>query len=190
MPINDCGPIGLSLQFLHVFITNHHSWPKLLVSFSELKGKSLLNIFVVATVIRHKFNTYHYWIEEMIFTLAGQSQRLSHLCTCKISGVFNGIQTHNLCDASAVFLPTVWSHWDGKRSICWAHVFLWKEWRVKEMFMNCGWEMKWSLYCLALKCDDHFFISFKTFLSLRKHSFFRWRGGLLTFCLPKKGGSA
>ena len=122
MPINDCGPIGLSLQFLHVFITNHHSWPKLLVSFSELKGKSLLNIFVVATVIRHKFNTYHYWIEEMIFTLAGQSQRLSHLCTCKISGVFNGIQTHNLCDASAVLLPTVWSHSHVSRSICWARV--------------------------------------------------------------------
>ena len=129
---------------------------KLLVSFSELKGISLLNIIVVATVIRHKFNTYYYWIEEMIFTLAGQSQWLSHLCTCKISGVFNGIQTHNLCDASAALLPTVWSHSDVRRSICWAHLFLWKEWRVKEMFMNCGWEMKWSSYCLVLKCEDHF----------------------------------
>jgi len=36
---------------------------KLLVSFSELKGKSLLNIIVVATVIRHKFNTYIIIIE-------------------------------------------------------------------------------------------------------------------------------
>ena len=28
----------------------------------------------------------------------------------------------------------LWSHPDLSRSICWAHVFLWKEWWVKEMF--------------------------------------------------------
>ena len=32
------------------------------------------------------------WIEEMILTLARQSQRLSHMCTWKISGVLNGIR--------------------------------------------------------------------------------------------------
>ena len=39
---------------------------------------------------------------KMILTLAGQSQRLSHICTSKISGVFIGIQTHDLCNAVAL----------------------------------------------------------------------------------------
>ena len=39
---------------------------------------------------------------KMILTLAGQSQRLSHICTSKISGVFNGIQTHDLCNVGAL----------------------------------------------------------------------------------------
>ena len=34
-------------------------------------------------------------------TLAAQSQRLSHLCTRKFSGVFNGIRTHDLRDGGA-----------------------------------------------------------------------------------------
>ena len=59
----------------------------------------------------------------MILTLAGQSERLSHMCNWKISGVFNGIQTHDLCDAGAVLLPAeLWSHSDVSRSICWARV--------------------------------------------------------------------
>ena len=56
--------------------------------------------------------------------IAGQSQRLSHRCTwCpwKVSGVFSGIRTHDLCDAGAVPSPTeLWSHSDVNRSICWA----------------------------------------------------------------------
>ena len=77
------------------------------------------------------------WIEEMILTLAGQSQRLSHMYTLKISGVFNGIRTHDLCDAGAVLSPTEkWSHSDASRSIRWAYVFPWKEWCVFETEMN------------------------------------------------------
>ena len=37
----------------------------------------------------------------MILTLAAQSRRLSHMCTRKSSGVFNGIRTHDLCDGGA-----------------------------------------------------------------------------------------
>ena len=37
----------------------------------------------------------------MILTLAAQSQRLSHLCTRKFSGVFNEIRTHDLRDSGA-----------------------------------------------------------------------------------------
>ena len=43
----------------------------------------------------------------MILTVAGQSQQLSHICTRKFSGVFNGIRADNLCDASAVLLPSM-----------------------------------------------------------------------------------
>jgi len=48
------------------------------------------------------------WIEEMILILAGQSQWLSHMCTPKISDVFNGIRTHDhyRCRCSA---PTNWA---------------------------------------------------------------------------------
>ena len=41
----------------------------------------------------------------MILTLAGQSQRLSHMCTWKISRVFIGTQTHDLSNASSVLFP-------------------------------------------------------------------------------------
>ena len=70
------------------------------------------------------------WILVMILTLAGQSQRLSQTCTWKFSGVFSGIQIYDLCNAGATLLPTeLWieSHSDVSRSICWAHVFPWKE---------------------------------------------------------------
>ena len=54
------------------------------------------------------------------------------------------IQTHDLCNADVVVLPTeLRGHSDVSRSICRAHVFPWKEWWVKEMFMKCGWEMNW-----------------------------------------------
>ena len=39
---------------------------------------------------------------KMILTHAGQAQRLSHICTSKILGVFNGIQTHDLCNAGGL----------------------------------------------------------------------------------------
>ena len=45
-------------------------------------------------------------IEEMIPTLAVHSQWLSHMWTWKISGVYNRIRIHDLCDASVMFLPT------------------------------------------------------------------------------------
>ena len=44
---------------------------------------------------------------ETILTLAGQSQRLCHMYTRKISGVFNGNRTHDLCDAVAVILKLI-----------------------------------------------------------------------------------
>ena len=54
------------------------------------------------------------------------------------------IQTHDLCNADVVVLLTeLRGHSDVSRSICRAHVFPWKEWWVKEMFMKCGWEMNW-----------------------------------------------
>ena len=43
-------------------------------------------------------------------------------------------------------------------SICWAHVFPWKEWRVKEALLKCGWEMNYwrsdpeSHKCILLVC--------------------------------------
>ena len=50
------------------------------------------------------------WIEEMILTLAGQSQWLSHVHLKKlISGVFNGIQTYDVCNASARSALTNWA---------------------------------------------------------------------------------
>ena len=45
-------------------------------------------------------------IEEMILVLAGQSQRLPCMCTWKLSGVYNGIQTHEPCDAGSILEPT------------------------------------------------------------------------------------
>ena len=42
------------------------------------------------------------WIEQMILTLAGQSQRLSHMYTCKISGVFQGIRWPVRCRCRAL----------------------------------------------------------------------------------------
>ena len=46
------------------------------------------------------------WIEEVILTLAGQSQWLPHICTWKISGVFIGIRTHDLCKCEDHFLSS------------------------------------------------------------------------------------
>ena len=53
------------------------------------------------------------YFEEMILTLAEQSQQLSHTCTWKISRVFQRIHTNDLCNAGAVLLPIeLWSHSD------------------------------------------------------------------------------
>ena len=43
--------------------------------------------------------------EAMILTHSGQSQRSSRMCTWKMSGVFNGTRTHDLCDAGAELSP-------------------------------------------------------------------------------------
>ena len=77
---------------------------------------------------------------EMILTLAGQSQRLLLWKIVHLENfwsVFNRIQTHDLCNAGVVLAlinSKLWSHSDVTRSIiiCWAHVFPWKEWWVKE----------------------------------------------------------
>ena len=55
-------------------------------------------VFKSYTIQHNNNSNYYYWMEEMILTLAGQSQWLPR----KISGVFNGIQTHDLCDAGAL----------------------------------------------------------------------------------------
>ena len=41
------------------------------------------------------------YIDELIFPLTGQFKRISYMRTSKISGVFNGIRSHDLCDAGA-----------------------------------------------------------------------------------------
>ena len=46
------------------------------------------------------------WRNDPHTLLDNQTQWLPHICTWKISGVFNGIQTHDLCDASAVLSLT------------------------------------------------------------------------------------
>ena len=102
--------------------------------------------------------------------------RLSHMCTCKISALFQEIRSHDLCDAGAELSPSEsWSHSDASRSICLAHVFPWKEfwvkeilWRVVERWMimdSNPVEDTWSFSgahtressTLSCKCDDHFF---------------------------------
>ena len=58
------------------------------------------------------------WIKQMILTLAGQSQRLSHMWTWKIPRVFKGIRIHDHCDDGAVLFPTeLWSHSDVSREL-------------------------------------------------------------------------
>ena len=76
----------------------------------------------------------------------------------------NGIQTHDLCDAGAVLWPTeLWSHTVESRSICWAHVFPWKEGRMlKEMLYEVRCLKMRQLLKLSSKCKDHIFIWFKT----------------------------
>ena len=68
----------------------------------------------------------------MILALAGQFKQLSH--EPEKFRWLNGIRTHDLCDAGAVLKPTeLWSHTVESRSICWAHVFPWKECSMKEV---------------------------------------------------------
>ena len=74
---------------------------------------------------------------DMILALAGQFKQLSH--EPEKFRWLNGIRTHDLCDAGAVLSPTeLWSHTVESRSICWAHVFPWKECHMKECYMQCG----------------------------------------------------
>ena len=51
---------------------------------------------------------------------------ISAIVSCapeKFSGVFNGIRSHDLCNADAVLLTTeLWRHSGVRRSICWARV--------------------------------------------------------------------
>ena len=86
----------------------------------------------------------------MILALAGQFKQLSH--EPEKFRWLNGIRTHDLCDAGAVLLPTeLWSHTVESRSICWVHVFPWKDCIWKECYMQCGvWnQMKiWSSHLL------------------------------------------
>ena len=86
----------------------------------------------------------------MILALAGQFKQLSH--EPEKFRWLNGIRTHDLCDAGAVLSPTeLWSHTVESRSICWAHVFPWKECHMEECYMQCGvWnQMKiWSSHLL------------------------------------------
>ena len=92
----------------------------------------------------------------------------------------NGIRTHDLCDAGAVLLPTeLWSHTVESRSICWAHVFPWKECSVKEVLyeVRCLNQLKtWS---------SHFTGQFKQ-LSLEPEKF-RWLNGIWTHDLCDAG---
>ena len=68
--------------------------------------------------------------EDMILALAGQFKQLSH-------------EPEKF---GAVLSPTeLWSHTAESRSICWAHVFPWKECHMKECYMQCGVEIKWSV---------------------------------------------
>ena len=78
------------------------------------------------------------WIEEIVFTLTGQSQRLSY-AHLKNLWCLRRTRTHDLCDADAVLSPTeLWSHSDVSSSVYWPHMFTWKEWWMKEMFVKCG----------------------------------------------------
>ena len=72
-----------------------------------------------------KYRQYKRWITEMILALEGQFKRklLSPMNNWKIWGAFNEIGSHGLCCADAV----LWGHWNVSRSVCWAHVFSWKE---------------------------------------------------------------
>ena len=45
------------------------------------------------------------------------------------------------CRYRAILQSELWSHWDLSKSIYWTDVFAWKEWWVKEIFVQCGWEM-------------------------------------------------
>ena len=55
--------------------------------------------------------TVSFWIQEVILPLVRQPQRLPDMCTWEISGVFNGVRTHDPWDAGAVLWPTeLWSH--------------------------------------------------------------------------------
>ena len=61
------------------------------------------------------------WIEEMILKLSGQSKRLSHRCTWKISDVFNGTRTNDHLDAGEELSATeLRSHSDvsRERNVC------------------------------------------------------------------------
>ena len=74
------------------------------------------------------------------------------MCTWKISDVFNWIiWTHDRCDAGARLSPAeLWSHTDLSWSICWAHVFPWREWWMREMFVRCGFRDEWKKWLLRL----------------------------------------
>ena len=79
----------------------------------------------------------------MILALAGQFKQLSD--EPENFRWLNGIRAHDLCDAGAVLQPTeLRSYTEESRSICWAHVFPWKECRMKEMLyeVRC-FEIKW-----------------------------------------------
>ena len=90
------------------------------------------------------------WTEEMVLNvLAGQSQRLSHLCTWKISGVFNGIRTHDLCDAGASTELWSWSYETRSRG-------LESRWRHLKIF-TCTNETIAEI--VHWECEDHFFNS-------------------------------
>ena len=45
------------------------------------------------------FSAIEAYIDELILPLTGQFKRISYMRTSKISGVFNGIRSHDLCDA-------------------------------------------------------------------------------------------
>ena len=72
----------------------------------------------------------------MIPTLAGPAQQLSHMCTWKISGVFNTWLEHLIGTHDSNQLSYEAAHLS--RSSCWAGMFPWKEWWAK-----CGQEMNW-----------------------------------------------
>ena len=97
--------------------------------------------------------------------IAGQSQRLYHKCTwCpwKVSGVFSGIRTHDLCDAGAVPSPTeLWSHSDVNRSICWALIIDgWSSFLGFSVSRRRGWQLFFTKDTSFRKTTPNFALHF------------------------------